>query len=100
MVREFSPRLPRTPRRPSSGEGFLGAPLQSRQPLESLSLWEHGDAGGALHTPQQPPGGPTHGPRSPLPHGSGDCPTLLASTRYLIPSSFLNSSNTALFCLG
>ena len=39
---EFSTSIPRTQLRPSYGDGFLGAPLQSRRPLQNPAPQEQG----------------------------------------------------------
>src|SRR5712692_4338176 len=58
---EFSTSIPRTQLRPSYGEGFLGAPLQSRQPLEHPVPREQGEQRGSSSTQQsQNPGGAHH----------------------------------------
>ncbi len=61
MLVEFSTSIPRTQLRPSYGDGFLGAPLQPRQPLEHPTPWEQGDQRGSSSTQtQQHPGGAHH----------------------------------------
>ena len=58
---EFSTSIPRTQLRPSYGDGFLGAPLQTGQPLEHPPLQEQGDQRGSSSTPpQHNPGGAHH----------------------------------------
>ena len=61
MLVEFSTSIPRTQLRPSYGDGFLGAPLQTRQPLENPTPREQGDQRGSSSTQsQQNPGGAPH----------------------------------------
>src|SRR5712692_9569498 len=50
---EFSTSMPRTPLRPSSGDGLLGAPLRRRQPLENPAPREQGEQRGSSRTPRQ-----------------------------------------------
>ena len=58
---EFSTSIPRTQLRPSYGEGFLGAPLQTRLPLKSPTPREQGDHRGSSSTQtQQHLGGAHH----------------------------------------
>ena len=57
---EFSTSIPRTQLRPSYGDGFLGAPLQSRQPLENLAPREQGDQRGSSSTQRQQNSGGAH----------------------------------------
>ncbi len=57
---EFSTSIPRTQLRPSYGDGFLGAPLQSRQPLENLAPREQGDQRGSSSTQRQHNSGGAH----------------------------------------
>src|SRR2546430_7164350 len=57
---EFSTSIPRTPLRPSYGDGFLGAPLHMVRPPESPP-GERGGQRGTTSTPPQPhPGGAPH----------------------------------------
>jgi hypothetical protein len=61
LLVEFSTSIPRTQLRPSYGDGFLGAPLQTGQPLEHPTPQEQGDQRGSSSTPtQQNPGGAPH----------------------------------------
>jgi len=60
MVREFSTSIPRTQLRPSYGDGFLGAPRQSRQPLENPAPREQGDQRGSSSPPRQHNSGGAH----------------------------------------
>jgi hypothetical protein len=61
MLVEFSTSIPRTQLRPSYGDGFLGAPLQLKQTLESPTPREEGDQRGSSSTyPPQHPGGAHH----------------------------------------
>src|SRR2546426_2696495 len=57
---EFSTSIPRTQLRPNYGDGFLGAPLQTRQPLENPAPWEQGDQRGSSSTPRQQNSGGAH----------------------------------------
>jgi len=57
---EFSTSIPRTQLRPSYGDGFLGAPLQSRQLLENPAPREQGDQRGSSSTPRQQNSGGAH----------------------------------------
>ena len=47
---EFSTSIPRTQLRPSYGDGFLGAPLQTGQPPESPTPREQGGRRGTSST--------------------------------------------------
>jgi hypothetical protein len=61
ILLEFSTSIPRTPLRPSYGDGFLGAPLQLKQTLESPAPREEGDQRGSSSTyPPQNSGGAHH----------------------------------------
>jgi hypothetical protein len=53
MLVEFSTSIPRTQLRPSYGDGFLVAPLQTGQPLEHPTPQEQGDQRGSSSTPTQ-----------------------------------------------
>ena len=57
---EFSTSIPRTQLRPSYGDGFLGAPLQSSQPLENPAPREQGDQRGSSSTQRQQNSGGAH----------------------------------------
>ena len=52
MLVEFSTSIPRTQLRPSYGDGFLGAPLQTEQPLRSPTPREQGGQRGTSSTQQ------------------------------------------------
>src|SRR5215831_5622992 len=61
LLVEFSTSIPRTQLRPSYGDGFLGAPLQTGQPLEHPTPQEQGDQRGSSSThTQQHPGSAPH----------------------------------------
>jgi hypothetical protein len=53
MLLEFSTSIPRTQLRPNYGDGFLGAPLNNRHPLESPAPREQGDQRGLSNTQEQ-----------------------------------------------
>jgi len=58
MLVEFATSMPRTQLRPSYGDGFLGAPLQTRQALEHPAPREQGGRRGTSNThPHHNPGG-------------------------------------------
>ena len=61
MLVEFSTSIPRTQLRPSYGDGFRGAPLQTGQPLELPPPQGQGDQRGSSSTQsQQNPGSAPH----------------------------------------
>jgi hypothetical protein len=60
MLVEFSTSIPRTQLRPSYGDGFLGAPLQTRQALENPAPREQGGRRGTSRTHPQHNSGGTH----------------------------------------